>query len=418
MKKKAKRKLSGVVAIALVLSIVMISASSAAAASGVNVIANTPIGESIHKKINISDITGEIAEPPMLTSAASSVAEEKEWYEYVYYSTEPVGYYYLNDVARIAFFDPYDYASSLIMEVDDSLTDWSSNNTLQISYTTGSSLSKADGTSSNTSSTVQVQNGQDVSETNTDQSKVVTTVEGNIDTYNWSKKGKTETHSHSETDDETWTVTEQILGEISTTEKAGIEIAGVEVTIKGGVNVSNTNNFGLVKTDVDSSTTQLEDDYSHGYTDNNTTTTATSDGAHSIVVSTIADRITRATGSTVNNNITMSTDNSTTITKTYNAGYFNASGSPLQWKIVRYTVLMPMKYQIEYLIDGEWIFGDYNYCLLKTVQGTCRAWLQNNVAYYEHWGTGEAVTWNEFWSSFFTRESLIQAYKNKLYPDN
>ena len=45
-------------------------------------------------------------------------------------------------------------------------------------------------------------------------------------------------------------------------------------------------------------------------------------------------------------------------------------------------------------------------------------WLQNNVAYYEHWGTGEPVTWDEFWSQFFTEEKLIEAYKNKLYPDN
>ena len=403
MKKKAKRKLSGVVAIALVLSIVMISASSAAAASGVNVIANTPIGESIHKKINISDITGEIAEPPMLTSAASSVAEEKEWYEYVYYSTEPVGYYFLNDTTRLSFYDPYDYASSLIMELDDSLTDWSSNNTLQISYTTGNSLSDANGTSSSTTATVQVQSGQDVSETKTDASKVVTTVEGNIDTYNWTKKGKTTTTTDSKTDDDTWTVSETLK-------------IGNDVFVSG--EVTNTNNFGYVKTHTDTTTEQEKDDYTHGYTDNNTTTTAKSDGAHSIVTSTIADRITRATGSTVNNSITMSTNNSTTVTKTYNAGYFNASGSPLQWKIVKYTVMMPMKYQVEYYVDGEWIFGDYNYCLLKTVQGTCRAWLQNNVAYYEHWGTGEAVTWNEFWSSFFTRESLIQAYKNKLYPDN
>jgi len=35
---------------------------------------------STHKKINITDVTGEIVEAPLLTSAASSVAKEKEWY--------------------------------------------------------------------------------------------------------------------------------------------------------------------------------------------------------------------------------------------------------------------------------------------------------------------------------------------------
>ena len=33
-------------------------------------------------------------------------------------------------------------------------------------------------------------------------------------------------------------------------------------------------------------------------------------------------------------------------------------------------------------------------------------------------GTGEAVLWDDFWDGFFTEESLIAAYKNKLYPDN
>ena len=79
---------------------------------------------------------------------------------------------------------------------------------------------------------------------------------------------------------------------------------------------------------------------------------------------------------------------------------------------------MPMKYQVEYLVDNEWVFGGFNYCLLTTIQGTTRSWIQNNVVYYEHWGTGEAVTWDEFWNQFFTEERLIAAYRNRLYPDN
>lgn len=409
MKKKAKRKLSGVVAIALVLSIVMISASSAAAASGVNVIANTPIGESIHKKINISDITGEIAEPPMLTSAASSVAEEKEWYEYVYYSTEPVGYYYLNDYARLAFYDPYDYADSLIMNVEDNLTEWSSNNTLQISYTTGNSITDTSGKSSSATSSVQRAEGQDRSESSSEQSVVTTTVEGNIYTYNYGKNGETTTSQQRLTKEQLWDAMSFNEGTV----KVGVSLTdlGMDATFKWtGDTVSSQGTVGSY--DGEKWNTR-----SKGYTENDTTTTTVTDAGKTTVISTIANRLTNTFGTTDSSSIGLSTNNSTTVTKTYNAGYFNANGSPLQWKVIKYTVVMPMKYQVEYLTDGEWILGDYSYCMLNTIQGTCRAWMQNNVAYYEHWGTGEAVTWNEFWSRFFTQESLIQAYKNKLYPD-
>ena len=418
--KRTRRKMPSVIAIALVLSTLMVLASTAFAATKANIVNATPKGESIHEKIDISDITGEIAEPPELTSAASSIAREKEWYEYVFYSSEPVGYYYLNDHIRLSFYDPYDYASSLIMEVNDDITDWSSMNSLQISYTTGNSLSNSSGKSTNTETTTEKAKGKDESETNTNASVVTTTVEGRIDTYNYSKTGK----EFTETDDETWTVSEQILGEIETTAEAGLKIAGVAVTTKGGINITNTNNFGLVKTETWKDECHVDDegnsfsDYSHGYTEDSTTTTQKTDAGYSKTTTTIADRIATSTGSTLSSDITISTDNSTTITKTYDAAYFNASGSPLQWKIIHYKVMMPMKYQMEYLVDGEWIFCEYDYCLLTTIQGTCRSWLQNNVAYYEHWGTGEPVTWDEFWNQFFTKENLIQAYQNKLYPEN
>ena len=154
-----------------------------------------------------------------------------------------------------------------------------------------------------------------------------------------------------------------------------------------------------------------------GYTEDHTTTTSVTTSDDTVVSSIIADRITKAVGGSTSISVAMSTNDSVTITKTYDAGYFNSSGAPLQWKIVKYTVMMPMMYQVEYLIDGEWIYSDTGYCLLKTIQGTCRAWLENNTAYYEHWGTGEKVTWDEFWSQFFTKEELVQAYQNRLYPD-
>ena len=319
--KKPKRKFSGVVAIALILSILMLSVSSAAATAGVNVIANTPIGESIHKKINISDITGEIAEPPMLTSAASSVAQEKEWYEYVYYSPDPVGYYYLNDSTRLSFFDPYDYASSLIMEVDDSLTDWSSNNSLQISYTTGNSITDTTGKTSNTTSTVQTVEGQDTSTTTGGNSTVTTTVEGRINTYNESK-----TKEHTDTvNGFDWGLNETVKAE--TTNETGIAIAKLKIGF--GLDIGSTQHWTNSTTTHDEVNTENK-----GWTENNTTTTAkTERTSDTVVTSTIADRLSKAVGSSTSSNVSMSSSNSTTITKSYNAGYFNAGGAPLQWKI-------------------------------------------------------------------------------------
>lgn len=395
--KKAKKKIPSVIALSLVVATLMVMTSGIASAAGVSVLTATPAGQSIHGKINMSEITGEIAEPPQLTSAASAVAKEKEWYEYIYYSPEPVGQYYLSENTRMSFYDPYDYEDALIMEVDDTITDWSSMNSLQVSYTTGNSLTDTKGESTDTTTSLQVAVGNDVSTSESEDSTVTTEVEGRVETYNHSKQEEyTDQHDY-------WGLNESA----QTNMQGGITIAKVEISATVGAEQNwGWDRHGEVNT------------HQNGWTEDNTTTTATTTGGDTKVTSTIADRVTTATGSTVSSDISLSANNSTTITKTYDAAYFNASGSPLQWKIIQYTVKMPMKYQIEYLVDGEWIFGDYSYCLLNTIQGTCRAWLQNSVAYYEHWGDGSPVTWNEFWSQFFTEESLVQAYQNKLYPDN
>lgn len=373
-----------------------------------------------YKKIDLSEVTGEIVAPPLLSSAASAIAKEKAWYEYVYYSDTPVAVYYLSDSVRVSFYDPYDYADALIMEVDDSITDWSSNNSMTVSYTTGSSLSNTNGSSTDTSTSVQIAQGQDISETDTNASTVTTTVEGKVNTYNYSKSSK----EHSETDDETWTVSEEILGEVTVSAGAGVKgLAEMETSTKGGINVTNTNNFGLVKNwswkDEDYSYGgDSFSDYNRGYTVDDTTTRSISDAGYSKTTSTIADRFSRATGMSSSTSISFSTNDSTTVSKTYDAGYFNDKGAPLQWKIIKYTVKMPMKYRVECLVDGDWIFMENDYCTLNTIQGTCRAYMSNNVAYYEHWGTGEPVVWEQFWGQFFTESSLIAAYKNRLYPDN
>lgn len=406
-----KKKLPAVIAAAIILSIAMVAGASAAGVSGTTILSKASGDTSIHPKTDVNSITGEIAEPPELSSSASALAQEKEWYEYVYYSEEPVGYYYISDNTRLSFYDPYDYASSLIMEVDDSLTDWSSSNSLQVSYTTGNSLTNTKGKSSESSTSTQVASGSDISETKNAESTVTTTVEGKVHTYSTSKTDAATDTSH----EDNWHLDATIGSEI------GTEVGPVvsKVTAKITANTSDGKGWADVTNTIGERNT-----HDNGYTEDDTTTTskttygdANGQNKATVITSTIAARVTSATGSSASTSVSMSTDNSTTITKTYDAAYFNASGAPLQWKIIKYTVMMPMRYQIEYLIDGEWVFGDSSYCLLRTIQGTCRAWLQNNTAYYEHWGTGEAVTWNEFWSTFFTKESLMDAYKNRLYPN-
>ena len=359
---------------------------------------------SVHKKINLTDVTGEIVEAPLLTSAASSVAKEKAWYEYIYYSDNPVAYYYIDDATRISFYDPYDYADALVMEVDDTITDWSSNNSMQVSYTTGNSLTDTQGKSTETVSTVNY-GYDDTTTTTTGPSTVTTSVTSKTEEYNTSKTVTKDT-TENETKSSSWQV------------EGGLEIKVVNV---GGNYSSETSTSKIVAGDV---TTEVKGDKDGedggtrtGYTVSSDTTKVDTTAQTTIVTNTIADRTTKATGYTTNSTVSLSTNNSTTITKTYDAGYFNDRGSPLQWKIIKYTVKMPMYYQIENLVDGEWIYGENNYCTINTIQGTCRAWLENNVAYYEHWGTGQPVTWDEFWGQFFTEESLIAAYKNKLYPD-
>ena len=112
-----------------------------------------------------------------------------------------------------------------------------------------------------------------------------------------------------------------------------------------------------------------------------------------------------------------SNDSSASKDVTYNALYFNASGTPYRWRIVKYTVYLPLYCEKQTLVNGEWVVTDTSYCKLATVQGTCREWI-NNVAYIEDWRTGEPVQVENFWEEFFTLSALIKAYNDKLIPEN
>jgi hypothetical protein len=132
---------------------------------------------------------------------------------------------------------------------------------------------------------------------------------------------------------------------------------------------------------------------------------------------TVSDRITATTGTATSVSNQVSTSDSKSVTRTFNAAYFNSSGAPLQWRISQYTVYMPLYYEEMYYINGEWVMVDNGYCKLATIQGTCRSWLEDGQAYYEHWGTGEKVLQNDFWQGFFSTDELVAAYEQRLYPN-
>lgn len=118
-----------------------------------------------------------------------------------------------------------------------------------------------------------------------------------------------------------------------------------------------------------------------------------------------------------NGSVSGSDNSSASKTVSYNAIYFNSNGTPYRWRIVHYTVYLPLYCESMILVNGKWVVTDSNYCLLATVQGTCREWI-NNTAYIEDWKTGEPIAVENFWKNYFTPDGLIQAYINKLTPNN
>ena len=375
---KGKGKLLKMLALCLAISLSM--GMIVVAAVGSNATSNDTFAKqaleqtnSKYQKIDINSITGEGENPPEISGAASAAAAEKAWYEYITYSSQAVASFRIDDDRRLLFYDPFDYSNAMIMDVIGEENDWSSANSLEISYTTGNTISKGKESTSETQTSVEVAEGKDVNFSYSKGMSLAVT------------KGWSQTHSNSNT------IT---LG--SETKLEG-KIAGFGAEFTASGSYSNESSFSVSEDNSFTSEDSLSE--THGWTE-------------------VANRVTKATGSSSSTNTSWSTDDSKTVTQVYNAAYFNAAGSPLQWKVVQYTVYMPMKYELQCKIDGEWVTTDYAYCMLTTMQGTCRAYMKNTQAYIEHWGTGEAVLWDDFWDGFFTEESLLAAYKNKLYPDN
>jgi len=392
MKKRKARMLA--ILLAATVSIGMVSMTVLATSQEqIPSLAGTGTSQSKYAGINVNTITEEGGNPAEITSTASSLAADKAWFEYLTYSDQPVSSVRLTDDQRLIFYDPYTYSDSMIMEVTGEESEWSSANSLSVSYTTSNTIGFDNGIIHTSENSIVVQDGKDITYGHTKgTSASATTAWSNISNINSSVSGGI--RSSSKTD---------ITNEINTT--LGVkDVASVggrietTTTTTAEAELSTSVSSGFSHEDSGSKIAENSESVTDGWT-------------------TVANRITISTGSSLSTNRNWSTTDSKTVSKTYNAAYFNASGSPLQWKIIKYTVMMPMKYELQNKIDGEWVTTDTAYCLLTTIQGTCRAWMQNNVAYYEHWGTGEPVTWNEFWGTFFTKDQLLAAYQSKLYPN-
>lgn len=356
--------------------------------------------ESKYENIPVNETTGEGGNPPELAADAAAVYFSKEWYEYLRYSEEPISSCRVDDTMRIIFYDPYEYGSSMVMEVTYDDSGWSTANTTSISHTFSNTFSYGKSTGSTWTSARQVQEGTDESGSNT-----------HTESSSSSKSSSTSTsdsvRESTLTGGTVTTGSSQAVGS-DTQIGPGLLAPGITETIKVNLTLSSqgsvTNNHTKESSHVES--TDHTENLSESKGDSETTGW-----------SRVADRVTTTTGSSSSTNTNWSATESTTITKTYNAAYFNASGAPLPWTIAYYEVKMPMKYALQVLVNGEWSSVEVGYCLLTTVEGACRAWRDNSVTYYEHWGNGEPVADTDFWGQFFTKEGLIEAYQSKLYPD-
>ena len=113
------------------------------------------------------------------------------------------------------------------------------------------------------------------------------------------------------------------------------------------------------------------------------------------------------------------TEQGVEMSQIFSAVHCNSNGVPYQWKVVHYTVYLPVKVEIHKLgADGEYIVVDTKYAQVPTVQGTCREYIINGVTYIEDWRTGEGVPLDDFWDDFMTPAKLEAAYANKLLPNS
>lgn len=368
---------------------------------------------------DVNELSGLGEEPEDISVTAGAEYLEKAWYEYVVYSDKAVASYRLDDDMRLLFYDPYTYTNSLVMEVEfdatttefDTMSEYTISKTITKSITDCVSSTKTDTTAVQTS-------GRDETESKVTNSGYTLT-----------------TYMHNAEDEEVGTVTEStsyeymlvnVKGEdITTTDSLSSETE-FELSATGGVtehitigtehSTTTTDNFDWLTMNESNSTIYGPD---HKTITKYTGEDKIDDHTESVTTgwTELSARVSKTTGSSRSTSTSWSEEESITVTKTYAATHFASDGvTPLPWAIVHYEVLMPMKCVLQVRHSGEWINVSMVYTLLTTIKGTCRAWMQNGQVYYEDWGSGEPVVEENFWGQFMTREQLMAAYTNKLYP--
>jgi hypothetical protein len=325
-----------------------------------------------------------------------------------------VGHFDLNATQRVLYYDPYDYSSALIMRVKNDVTDWSTANEVSFTYETVQTHVVRTGATSETQTLI----GYD--ETDGGLSSIANSVSHET-TKEWINEINTE-NGYGD-DFQTGWVSEQGYA------------WGTNRLTEIGAELGTENDILVAKAITNNAIEETDSHYYNEQTYN--LRTHVESGSLSILAGenssdtwndskenrdesswSIAKRFEKATGSSTTNENEWSTSTSISVTTTYLAQYFNEEGSPLSWKIVQYAVFMPLRYELQTKVGTEWLTVYNGYSLITPIQGTCRAYMRNNVAYIEDYGTGLPVTWDDFWSRFYTTESLKAAYATKLYPDN
>ena len=376
-----------------------------------------------YESLDVNNLTGQGQEPEDISVAAAAGYAEKEWYEYLTYCENPVSSYKVDDNTRLVFYDPYDYNSAMVMDVSyDEKNGWSTANSIAISHTFSKTLSFEEAEETSSAYVVEQALGQDYTRTEVassgksitesrhkeeSKSKLVAATVGAEHTLS---------SSVSTSANASVTLSDSVIASVEISAPGvGKVVAGNNFTTSGTVGTSSGTTTGSGQTASTSSTAQTGDTT---LIFEGTDTVENSESSTTEGWTTVADRVSASTGSTISTNTAWSTTDEVSITKTFDAAYFNSSGSPLSWTIAYYEVKMPMKFSCQVRVNNDWVPVLDGYCLLTTLDGACRAWRENTVTYYEHWGTGEPVADSDFWGQFFTKERLIAAYQNKLYPNN
>ncbi len=408
-----KRKLARLLSLILAVLMPILTATVAFAeteGASTNASATTK-----YESPDISSLTGDGEEPEELSVSAGATYQEKAWYEYVTYSDHAVASYRLDDDHRILFYDPYTYTNSMVMDVqfDATTTEFDTMSEYTISKTKSKTISGCT-ESTYTNTTANQTSGKD---------------EYGFDVTN---SGYTQTnYNHNENVSTSGTVTNETKYEYIPMATASTSVSLTSILnekIKIGTEIGSETDIGIQETtSVDAGIEWVTDKttdetiYSPDYK-----TVTTYDGSEKLEDHTssktegweqLSARVTKTIGSSSSTSTSWSESESTTVTKKYAATHFASDGvTPLPWAIVHYSVQMPMKSCLQVKYSGEWITISTVYCLLTTVQGTCRSWMQNGQVYYEDWGNGEPVVATDFWSQFMTKDQLMKAYSDKLYP--